>query len=126
MLIFKPGWNQPIPKYEEKYGEYKAFLDTLNEAAIRKAFVRAKGAFSNTWVKKFIDEALSQDPPMVTIEQGSHQPENLKSGGFCLHFTGRDSDGYAFHFYIIQDSAGNPVIFEVTYRDNGQTISDLA
>lgn len=124
-LTFKSGWNTARQKYVNKYGQYQAFLDTLNESVIRQAFIKAKDNFTDRWVNEFIDIATnSKRSETVTIEQGSHQPEDMKGGGFCLHFTGRDNYGYAFHFYIVQNSSGYPVIFEITYRDGGQTISD--
>jgi len=125
-LEFATNWNKERPNYVTKHGSYKAFLETLNESTIRQAFARADNQFSDYWVKEFI--AIANNPSStqtVRIEQGSHQPENLSGGGFCLHFTGRDSDSYAFHFYVIQNSSGYPEIIEITYRDGGQTIQDF-
>jgi hypothetical protein len=49
--------------------------------------------------------------------------ETTKGGGFCLHFTGRDTYGFAFHFYIDQQQNGTPRIFEITYMDRGRLVS---
>ena len=116
-LEFKNKWNEAIPKYVKKFGEYQAFLDTLNESAIRQAFARAEDQFTDTNVLALIRIANNSfNSEKLTIEQGSHQPEDLQGGGFCLHFTGRDSDGLAYHFYIIQNSSGYPIIIRVSYR----------
>jgi hypothetical protein len=76
------------------------------------------------WVKQFIKDAkdIENKVRVVTIEQGTHQPEDLPSGGFTLHFTGRDADQVAFHFYVKQLPTGALRIFEITYMDNGKKI----
>ncbi|WP_306350794.1 hypothetical protein [Flavobacterium sp. '19STA2R22 D10 B1'] len=124
-LTFKKGWNTAKPGYEKKYGQYQAFLDTLTETSIINAFKNARNHFSDHWVLEFIDIATSSSrTERVTIEQGTHQPEDTRGGGFCLHFTGRDNYNYAFHFYIIQNLDGTPKIMEISYRENNQTVSD--
>ncbi|OJX53977.1 MAG: hypothetical protein BGO88_09900 [Flavobacterium sp. 38-13] len=124
-LIFKKGWNEARKDYVKKYGKYQAFLDTLTESLIVGAFRNARNHFSDHWVLEFIDIATNPGRvEQVSIEQGSHQPEDLTGGGFCLHFTGRDNSGYAFHFYIIQNLDGTPRIIEISYRENGQTVND--
>lgn len=124
-LIFKKDWNVARKEYVKKYGTYQAFLDTITESLIVSAFRNARIHFSNHWVLEFIDIAINPNRvEQVYIEQGSHQPEDLNGGGFCLHFTGRDNLGYAFHFYIIQNLDGTPRIIEITYRENKQTVSD--
>jgi len=123
-LQFVDGWNQERQQYVDRYGQYKAFLDTLTEQSIRDAFEEAHGHFNDQWAARFIDLAIDQNGQVVKIEQGSHQAEDMPNDGFCLHFTGRDPDGYAFHFYIQQRNDGTPFIFRITYRDGGQTISD--
>lgn len=124
-LIFKKGWNEARKDYVKKYGTYQAFLDTLTESLIVGAFRNARNHFSDHWVLEFIDITVNSNRvEQVSIEQGSHQPEDLKGGGFCLHFTGRDNSGYAFHFYIIQNLDGTPRIIEISYRENKQIVSD--
>ena len=124
MLKFKPGWNSEIAKYVHQFGPYKAFLMTLNEAAISKALFDTSGHFNNQWVRELVKIAMDPfDRHEVVIEQGTHQAENLRSGGFCLHFTGRDTYGFAFHFYIRQKMTGQAEIFEITYSDKGRIVS---
>lgn len=124
-ITFKSGWNQEIKSYANKYGTYQAFLSSFDENAINRAVFDAKNRFIDPWVNKFIDSAM--DPfdkkNVVTVEQGTHQTENRGGNGFCLHFTGRDTYGYALHFYVDQQSSGLPRIFEITYMDKGQPVS---
>ncbi|MHC2068791.1 hypothetical protein ACYFX5_15090 [Bremerella sp. T1] len=117
-LKFKPGWNTELKKYADKYGEYQAFLDSFDEAGIAKALFDAKNRFNHPWCQSLID--VSMDPfsrRVFTIEQGAHQTENMRAGGFCLHFTGRDDKGSAFHFYVKQKDNGLPEIFEMSFKD---------
>lgn len=118
-LKFKPGWNMELRRYATRFGDYQAFLSSFDENSIRAALFGAQGRFNHNWVRDFIKIAM--DPfstADVWVEQGTHQEENLRAGGFCLHFTGRDQYGDAFHFYIKQDNAGRPIIFEITFREN--------
>jgi hypothetical protein len=123
-ITFKIGWNIEVKKYANKYGPYEAFLSSFDENAINKALFDAKNKFVDQWVNKFIDSAM--DPfdkkNVVTVEQGTHQTENMQGGGFCLHFTGRDTYGFALHFYIDQQANGLPRIFEITYMDKGRPV----
>ena len=121
VIKYKTGWNMEILRYANQFGPYQGFLNSFDENAISKALFDAKGHFNDHWCKVFIDVAM--DPfssQTVTIEQGAHQAENMRGGGFCLHFTGRDQDGYAFHFYIDQTHTGQARVFEITYMENGR------
>ena len=123
-LNFNPGWNAPIPRTVARHGEYQAFLDTLTTVLIEQAFSDANSHFADPLVADFIRTAVASSTQVYTIEQGTHQPEDLVHGGFCLHFTGRNSAGLAFHFYIVQNPNGTPKIFEVTYVNaNRQIVS---
>lgn len=121
MIKYKPGWNLEIRSYANRFGAYQAFLSSFDENSINKAIFDAKGHFADQWIREFIDIAMDPfSPKVVTVEQGTHQAENMRAGGFCLHFTGRDHFGYAFHFYVKQLPTGLPRIFEVTYMDRGR------
>lgn len=122
-LNFRPGWNAPIPHTVARYGEYQAFLDTLTTLLIEQAFSEANSHFANPVAADFIRTAVASSTQVYTIEQGTHQPEDLVHGGFCLHFTGRNAANTAFHFYVTQNQDGTPRIFEITYVSNGQIIS---
>jgi hypothetical protein len=124
-IVFKPGWNLQIRSYARNYGEYQAFLSSFDQNSINRALFEAQNKFNDQWITKFIGYAM--DPfdtqNVVTVEQGTHQVETTKGGGFCLHFTGRDTYGFAFHFYIDQQQNGTPRIFEITYMDRGRLVS---
>ena len=128
-LIFKANWNVAKPAYVEKYGDYQAFLASFNERDLRHAFLEAEAAtdFSDPTIKQLIATANSTAAGQsLTIEQGSHQPEDTVGGGFCLHFTGRLA-GKAYHFYVVQHpKTGKPLIFEISYMDKKQVVSDYA
>ena len=120
-LKFKPGWNLEIRRYATQYGDYQAFLNSFNEAAIARALFDAHGRFPHPWCQSLI--AVSMDPfspREFVVEQGAHQTENTNGGGFCLHFTGRDEYGDAFHFYIRQKPSGQAEIFEMTFKERGR------
>lgn len=119
-LNFRPGWNAAIPRTVARYGEYQAFLDTLTTSLIEQAFRDANTHFADPVAADFIRTAVTSNTQVYTIEQGTHQPEDLVHGGFCLHFTGRNTANTAFHFYITQNQDGTPRIFEITYVSNGQ------
>lgn len=120
MIEFKNGWNAEIPQYANRYGTYKVFLESFDENSISAALFGAQGHFSNVWVKNLIKIAMDPfDPKVVLVEQGTHQVEDTFGGGFCLHFTARDPDGFAFHFYINQSKTGLPQIMQVTYMQKG-------
>jgi hypothetical protein len=127
MLEFKDGWNVEIRRYANKYGAYAGYLESFDSKSIIIALWGAEGHFQDKWAKKFMNDAraIHDKTRVVTIEQGAHQPEDCVGGGFKLHFTGRDADGFAFHFYITQLPDGTPHIGEITYKDNGQLKSCL-
>lgn len=95
----------------------RAFANQFDENAILKTISYAKTKFSrDVGCKNFIDIAM--DPfnrKEVVIEQGAHQPENVATGGFKLHFTGRGNGGFAFHFCVIQNNVGRLVVIEMSY-----------
>ena len=122
-IIFKPKWNQEIKSYVKKYGEYQAFLNTLNEQMIKDAFIEAEKEFNDEAILSLIKIANNSDTTSnLIIEQGSHQPEDLENGGFCLHFTGRDSHKLAYHFYIMQRNDGSIYIIRISYKGKDKKI----
>lgn len=116
-LNFKTGWDIALTKYVNKYGQYQAFLDTLTPLLIEQAFSDANSHFADPAAADFIRTVVASSTEAYTIEQGSHQVEDLPNGGFCLHFTGRNSANVAFHFYIVQNLDGTPKIIKITYFD---------
>jgi len=123
MLIFNDGWNSEIMAYVNRYGGYQAYLSSFNSHSIISAIWSSFGHFNDQWVIKLFNDAQNiHGGGEVRIEQGTHQPE-LYQNGFKLHFTGRDVDGYAFHFYVIQLNDGRLFIHEITYMSNGNQVT---
>jgi hypothetical protein len=123
MLTFNQGWNTEIQSYANRYGPYKAYLETFDTNNIISALWDATGHFNDNWVRKLLMDAqdIHDEINIVTIEQGTHQPED-HNNGFKLHFTGRDADGVAFHFYVTQAN-NQPHICSITYKENGQIVT---
>ena len=126
MLTYRPGWNQEVARYADRFGSYQGFLSAFSSRDLERALFDGRGKFNDRWVREFIDVAM--DPfnreRVVTIEQGAHQVESRNGGrGFCLHFTGRDHYGYALHFYLRQTITGQAELSEVTYKDRGRVVS---
>lgn len=118
MIKYKPTWKTELRQWLAQSNQ--AFINQFDENAINRAIAGARNHFPDKWCKEFID--ISMDPfdtREVTIEQGAHQPENTKGGGYKLHFTGRDQYGFAFHFYLKQILSGALEISEISYMDNG-------
>ncbi|MBS1629255.1 MAG: hypothetical protein JST27_04265 [Bacteroidetes bacterium] len=113
-----PNWNLELRNWLRTANQ--VFVNQFNENAINNAIAGARGHFNDHWCKEFITIACDPfDRRIVTIEQGAHQPENARGGGFKLHFTGRDNGGYAFHFYVRQLMTGQLEVTEMSYNDHG-------
>ena len=120
-LEFVHGWQHARPQYVQRYGNYQAFLRAFSENAIRRALFDARGHYRDRWIQRFLD--IANDPfsrQDIMVEQGAHQAEDVRGGGFRLHFTGRDPDGVAFHFYVIQRNNATLRVDEITYMDGGR------
>ena len=59
----------------------------------------------------------SDSANVVTIEQGTHQPEDQVGGGFILHFTGRMRTAWRFTSTSSRDKTAT-LTFEITYMDS--------
>lgn len=126
-LTFKPGWDREKTSYANKFGTYQGFLDAFREVDIRRMIFDARNKYSHQWVKDFI--RIANDPfsrENIQLEQGTHQTENLRGGGYTIHFTGRDHYGLAFHFYVKQQQNGTPYIFEISFSERGSIRSVYA
>jgi hypothetical protein len=120
---FAANWKQADPYYTKKYGQYQAFLDSVNQQQIMQALWLAKGHFLKLPAAEILNDASSTQD--VTVEQGLHQTENLNSGGFTLHFTVRNSKGKAFHLYVAQRDNGSIYVQEITWGGKGGFQSDF-
>lgn len=118
MIRYSPSWNTELRNWLKTANQ--VFVNQFNENAINAAIGKAHGHFNDHWCQEFIKIACDPfDSRVVTIEQGAHQPENARGGGFKLHFTGRDNGGYAFHFYVRQLPTGALEVTEMSYNDRG-------
>jgi hypothetical protein len=124
MLKFKEGWDQERQKYNKAYGPYEAYLKCFDGVSLEKALLESAGCFEDKWAKKFISD-IEDVSKNVWIEQGTHQPEESKDSkkGFKLHFTGRDADGFAFHFYVSQEGNGDLRISQISYMVKGNLVN---
>lgn len=125
-IKFAINWKVADISYTRRFGEYQAYLDSVNQQQVMQALWMAKGQFSHPWVREIIDDASQpQGRHDVVIEQGTHQAENLNGGGFTLHFTMRNDRGRAFHLYIRQRENGSIYIGEVSWMAGGIAQSDF-
>lgn len=125
-ILFDPRWKIADPWYSMKYGEYQAFLDSINQTQVMLALWSADGHFQHPWVCEILADAnAAQGIHDVIVEQGIHQPENLRTGGFTLHFTMRNDRGRAYHLYVSQKKdSGALVIDEISWAVKGVPYSD--
>ena len=125
-IKFAPNWKIADTTYTRRFGDYQAFLDSVNQQQVIQALWFAKGRFTHPWVREILDDAsLPEGKDDVIIEQGTHQAENLTGGGFTLHFTMRNDRGRAYHLYIKQNDTGSIYINEVSWMDRGIPKSDF-
>ncbi|RUQ32216.1 MAG: hypothetical protein EKK68_06285 [Candidatus Competibacteraceae bacterium] len=123
-IKFDPLWKVADPYYVYQFGDYQAFLDSVNQQQIMQALWMAVGHFRDPWVREILEDASSrQGLHDVIVEQGVHQPENLMSGGFTLHFTIRNDRGRAYHLYIKQKDNGTIYINEISFKRYNQFVS---
>ncbi|MEX0885052.1 MAG: hypothetical protein WD009_01315 [Phycisphaeraceae bacterium] len=97
----------------------QVYLGLFNETEVRNAIQRAQGKFQDPGVTQLLLDAIGT-AQQITIDQGTHQDEDLASGGFMLHFDARRPDGKCFHLYVGQNPDGTLKIIEISYM-NGQT-----
>jgi len=123
-IKFDPSWKVADPYYVRRFGQYQAFLDSVNQQQIMQALWLAAGHFNHPWVREILEDAGGpQGVHDIIVEQGVHQPENLRDGGFTLHFTIRNDRGRAYHLYIKQKNNGSIYIDEISFMDYGRPTS---
>lgn len=100
----------------EKREESQAFLACFNEQAMRSAVQGATSKFKHdTEVNQLLADAIGTTNT-ITIDQGTHQAEDLPTGGFTLHFDARRSDNKCYHLYVGQQSSGQLTIISASYK----------
>ena len=91
------------------------FLACFNETDMRGAVQGGVTQFKHDpEVNKLLNDAIGKSVT-ITIDQGSHQAEDLASGGFMLHFDARRPDRKCFHLYVGQESNGRLKIISASY-----------
>jgi hypothetical protein len=99
-----------------KRQESEAFLACFNETDMRSAVQRAVAKFKHDpEVNKLLLDAIGTGVT-ITIDQGTHQAEDVATGGFMLHFDARRPDGKCFHLYVGQETNGLLKIISASYK----------
>ncbi|WP_295391326.1 hypothetical protein [uncultured Thiodictyon sp.] len=123
-ILFDKDWKVADPTYSQRFGNYQVFLDSVNQQQVMLALWNAAGHFRHPWTREILDDAASpQGVHDVLVEQGVHQPEDLRQGGFTLHFTMRNDRGRAYHFYVQQNNSGQLSIIEISFMERGSLTS---
>lgn len=103
-------------KNRTKRQESQPFLACFGEADMRSAITSAVSKFKHdSEVNQLLLDAVGKNVT-ITIDQGTHQAEDLASGGFMLHFDARRPDKKCFHLYIGQEMNGQLKIIEASYK----------
>ncbi|MBI5014892.1 MAG: hypothetical protein HZB55_05295 [Deltaproteobacteria bacterium] len=144
-MIFTPGWNQtklgvvPIlgPTPTKKQIKNKAYIETNNqkrldgaifltlfsETDVRNAIQKAQAKYNSAdvGVKIMLTDMIGS-AVTITIDQGTHQEEDVATGGFKLHFDARRPDNKCFHLYVGQEDSGALKIIEISYMNGGTKV----
>jgi hypothetical protein len=101
-----------------KRQEGAIFLGAFNQHSVEAALFRACHRFnSSPDAKQLLDDATGKTKQLITIKQGTHQPEDVDSGGYMLHFDAHSSrNGKTFHLYIGQLKSGAMTITSIAYQ----------
>lgn len=122
MIVFQPTWNTEL---RARYAAVnQVFNNQFDENAVIKMIYDAKPHFNDRWCKEFI--SIASDPferRSITIVKATHQPEDTAGGGYKVHFNGKDTYGFEFHFYVKQNfnsvtKQGSNYISEISYIEN--------
>ena len=111
-----------LRELRKKRAEGAIFLTCFNQnnvaAAICRALPRFKSsADANQLLLDSIDTRMK-----VTIKQGTHQPEEVTTGGYMLHFDAHSSrSGKCFHLYVGQLASGAVTITSIAYQPTKTT-----
>jgi hypothetical protein len=99
----------------------KLFLTLFDETSVRNCIQKANASFKHDPEVNALLALAIGTQGTVTIDQGTHQDEDVDTGGFKLHFdVRRPSDNLCFHFYIGQNLDGTLKIIEISYMNNGK------
>ena len=144
-MTFTAGWNQPKinpvpllgPSPSNKQIKNKAyvesnnqkrldgaiFLTLFNETDVRGAVQKAQPKFNlaDGSVKTLLGDMIGSAVNIV-VDQGTHQEEDVDTGGFKLHFDARRPDNKCFHLYVGQESSGELKIIEISFMNGGTKV----
>jgi hypothetical protein len=149
-MTFQSGWNKPklnvipvlganptnkqkkqkayLEKNNQKRIDGKIFLEVFGETDMRNAIQMANSKFNNAdgQIKSLLNNMIGSDV-LITIDQGTHQAEDVASGGFKLHFDARrPSDNKCFHLYVGQENSGTLILTEVSYMNRAEGVTAYA
>lgn len=100
-----------------KRQEGAIFLTYFNQNNVAAAIFRAMPRFkSSPDVNQLLVDSLDIKAK-VTIKQGTHQPEDVSTGGYMLHFDAHSSrNGKCFHLYVGQLTSGAVTITTIAFQ----------
>lgn len=126
-MLFTADWNKPklttIPSDAELLAQRVGLSNTkqkkLGIHSTSIDFAKKNNQLRlNGVINSLLSDMLRVDKS-ITIDQGTHQAEDVDSGGFMLHFNARDSASKCFHLYVGQNNDGTLKIIEISYMDSG-------
>jgi hypothetical protein len=100
-----------------KRQEGAIFLTFFNQVNVQAALWRATSRFkASPDANQLLEDAMGTTQT-VTIKQGTHQPEDVHTGGYMLHFDAHSArNGKTFHLYVGQLPSGAVTITSIAYQ----------
>lgn len=100
-----------------KRQEGAIFLTFFNQQNVAAAICRSLPRFkSSPDANQLLLDSIDAKQT-VTIKQGTHQPEEVTTGGYMLHFDAHSSrNGKCFHLYVGQMASGAVTITSIAYQ----------
>ena len=120
-----------LRELRKKRQEGAIFLTYFNQQNVAAAVCRALPRFkSATDVNQLLLDSIDAKAK-VTIKQGTHQPEDVTTGGYMLHFDAHSSrNGKCFHLYVGQLPSGAVTITTIAFQPTKTTsvvaVADMA
>lgn len=106
-----------LRELRKKRAEGAIFLTCFNQNNVAAAIFRAVPRFKSSHdVNQLLLDSLDTKAK-VTIKQGTHQPEDVGTGGYMLHFDAHSSrNGKCFHLYVGQLPSGAVTITTIAFQ----------
>ena len=101
-------------------GEGAIFLLQFNTLNVSAAVWRAVNRFNSAPEASQLLNDCFDARQIVRIMQGTHQPENISTGGYMLHFDAKSPRAGAktFHLYVGQRPSGALTITSIAFKPN--------